>query len=133
MGGLWLPDTCEVAVSPYCVHRNAHVFDEPDTFNPSRWLVEDGDNIKKGQAVSKVGGAFGPFSIGPRSYVGKRLGMVEVTIVAVRILLDLDFQLHDHEATQSPGPTLQVPDYVLKDHHNAFKKGSLLRFFRAAA
>ncbi|KAK4561540.1 hypothetical protein LTR86_004858 [Recurvomyces mirabilis] len=131
--GLWLPDTCEVAVSPYYVQRNPEVFDEPVTFKPSRWLVDDKDKIEKRQAVDKAREAFMPFSIGPRSCIGKRLGMVEVTIVAARILLEFGFRSPEKGTTHAPNCAPQVPDFVHEGHHNAIKNGPLLQFFRLTA
>lgn len=36
--GYTIPRGAVVSISPYCLHRNPEVFDDPLHFNPGRWL-----------------------------------------------------------------------------------------------
>jgi hypothetical protein len=53
-----------ISAQPYTIHRCADVFEDPESFNPNRWLGISAE-VKE-----KMNKAFIPFSAGQRGYVG---------------------------------------------------------------
>ena len=52
-----------VSVPTVGVHNDQRTFANPDTFNPERWLQSDSNNMMD---------YFQPFSLGPRSCIGRK-------------------------------------------------------------
>ncbi|MCY0880188.1 MAG: cytochrome P450 [Firmicutes bacterium] len=63
-------------ISPWLMHRNAHVFPEPDAFRPERWLGSGPPPPY----------AFLPFGGGPRRCIGEDLALTEAVLVVSRVL-----------------------------------------------
>ncbi|KIK64708.1 hypothetical protein GYMLUDRAFT_981973 [Collybiopsis luxurians FD-317 M1] len=59
IAGLKIPPGTVVGMSPYFVHMNPEVFDDPFTFKPDRWLVEN---------TSEMMFDLVPFGKGPRQW-----------------------------------------------------------------
>lgn len=54
-----LPKGTTVLVSPYLLHRDARLWDEPDAFAPERWLAPGGEPKAKARARNAPGGGGG--------------------------------------------------------------------------
>ncbi|MFD6388649.1 cytochrome P450 [Nocardia sp. NPDC060259] len=76
LGPYDLPVGSTVALSPYLIHRRADLYDEPDRFDPDRWLPE--------RAASPPGSLL-PFGGGARKCIGEAFGMTEVVLALVII------------------------------------------------
>lgn len=63
--GTELPIGTDIFLMPYLSHRDPEVFDNPEKFDPDRFLKN----------VSNY--TFFPFSAGPRNCVGRKMGMLE--------------------------------------------------------
>lgn len=74
-----------VLVSPYVLHRNPAYWDNPQAFNPARFLGE------ARQKVNKY--AYLPFGTGPRMCIGMSFAMNEMLIVLARFLAVYRFNL----------------------------------------
>lgn len=61
----------------YAIHRDPHLWPEPDRFFPERWLVEESDRLYPRK------GAFRPFEFGPRNCIGQELAMLELRLILV--------------------------------------------------
>lgn len=61
--GYVVPAGTTVSMSPYSLHRNAQVFENPTTFNPDRWLGKEED-------VVEMNRWFWAFSSGARMCIG---------------------------------------------------------------
>jgi len=61
--GYTIPKGTTVMSNLYAVHRDERVFDEPDRFNPSRFIDENGKFVRKEQVI--------PFCIGKTCFVFK--------------------------------------------------------------
>ncbi|HEY5035921.1 MAG TPA: cytochrome P450, partial [Chthoniobacterales bacterium] len=72
-GGYTLPVDAKLIISPWMFHHDARFFDAPESFRPERW----------NDAVPKF--AFIPFSTGPRSCIGERFAMMEITLLLAAI------------------------------------------------
>ncbi|GLB22659.1 hypothetical protein AtubIFM61612_003235 [Aspergillus tubingensis] len=72
--GTFIPEGTIVSCQPYTVHRlDTKVFPDPDTFNPDRWMEEDGINERNR--------LFFAFSTGGRGCTGRNLATVEMKIL----------------------------------------------------
>jgi cytochrome P450 len=78
LGGVRLPAGTEVMLSPYSLHFDPEFHDQPDLFDPDRWLPERAARVPKG--------AFIPFGSGSRQCVGKAFAETEITVVAATIM-----------------------------------------------
>ncbi|MCO1581665.1 cytochrome P450 [Crossiella sp. SN42] len=83
LGGHDLPRGTGVFFSPYVLHRDPHVFPEPDRFAPERW-----DNAPT--AAQKK--AFMPFGLGARRCIGEAMGMAESCMAIAMIVRRWTFQ-----------------------------------------
>lgn len=63
------PGMC-VDIPLAAIHRDPEYFPEPDKFNPERFLPANKESIRPFTYI--------PFGAGPRTCVGKRLGVVQV-------------------------------------------------------
>jgi cytochrome P450 len=78
LGGVSIPAGTELAFSPRALHRDSRYFDDPDTFDPDRWLPE------RAQQVPRT--AFIPFSDGSRRCIGENFGWVEMVVALASII-----------------------------------------------
>jgi cytochrome P450 len=83
LGDYFVPAGTEIYIFPYFIQRHPNLWDEPDRFNPDRFLP----NCSRDRHPL----AMLPFSAGPRNCVGESLARVEMQIhlmmVAKRLLL----------------------------------------------
>ncbi|XP_026173030.1 cytochrome P450 4T8 [Mastacembelus armatus] len=76
--GRTLPEGCHVGTSVFGIHRNANVWENPDVFDPLRFLPE---NVSE-----RSPHAFVPFSAGPRNCIGQNFAMNEMKIATALVL-----------------------------------------------
>lgn len=69
-------DTC-LAIDIYRMHRDPRAFQDPNAFNPNRFMKHDG---------RPEGDVFMPFSAGLRSCIGSKLALMEMRIILSHIL-----------------------------------------------
>jgi cytochrome P450 len=72
IAGYAIPAGALVAISPYLIHRNPDLWENPDQFLPDRFLADEG--------VTQAH-RFLPFGDGPRHCVGKFFAMLEMPLV----------------------------------------------------
>ncbi len=72
--GYRLPAESLVLLSQWALHRDGRYFDEPERFDPDRWIDPDHPTY-----------AYFPFGAGPRSCIGKGFTMLEAPIIAAII------------------------------------------------
>ena len=83
--GVRIPAGHGVTVSPYVLHRRRRPVDDPDAFDPSRFLGEQRDRIDRF--------AYIPFGAGPRVCIGMAFAMQEAIIVLANLLRAFRFDL----------------------------------------
>jgi cytochrome P450 len=67
-----------VVIAPYVLHRHRLLWDDPDGFDPSRWLGDARKNIDRF--------AYLPFGAGPRTCIGSAFALQEATLVLAAIM-----------------------------------------------
>ncbi|XP_078050340.1 cytochrome P450 4g15 [Augochlora pura] len=77
-GDYVVPAGATVVVATIKMHRQAHIYPNPDVFNPDNFLPEN--------TANRHYYAFVPFSAGPRSCVGRKYAMLKLKIVLSTIM-----------------------------------------------
>lgn len=77
-GDYTVPAGCTVVIATFKIHRQPHIYPNPDTFDPDNFLPE--------KTANRHYYAFVPFSAGPRSCVGRKYAMLKLKIVLSTIL-----------------------------------------------
>ena len=97
--GISIPKGAHVLVSQFVTHRSADHFDNPFTWNPSRWL---NTNLEK----SLPRGAYFPFGAGTRKCLGEYFAIAEARLILMMVAknfrLDGDFPKAQPRATYRP-------------------------------
>lgn len=83
--GTRLPRHTLVFVGTWAQHRRADVWEEPDRFDPDRFLPEP--------EAARPKGAYLPFGAGPRVCIGMHFALMEGPIVLATLLRRLRFEL----------------------------------------
>ena len=82
--GEFLPEGTIVGVCCYAMHYNEEYFDEPASFKPERWIVNEDTGVTK-ETVDRARSAFFPFSLGNRGCVGKPMAYAELSLAVGRV------------------------------------------------
>ncbi|CAB3993734.1 cytochrome P450 4V2-like isoform X1 [Paramuricea clavata] len=77
-GPYFIPKGCGLSMILKPLHHDPGVWNEPETFNPNRFLT---DNVTGRNPFAHV-----PFSAGPRNCVGQRFAMMEEKVVLSSII-----------------------------------------------
>jgi cytochrome P450 len=77
VGGYVIPARSIVLLSPFAVHRDGRWYDDPERFDPDRWLP--------GREVERPKFAYIPFGGGPRVCIGEHFARMEAVLVLVTI------------------------------------------------
>jgi cytochrome P450 len=75
----------QVVVSPWHLHRQSRLWDNPDGFDPTRWGTENGKKCQRE--------AYLPFSAGPRVCTGAGFAMIEGVILLAQIVRAYRFEI----------------------------------------
>ncbi|RLM56743.1 cytochrome P450 [Halobellus sp. Atlit-31R] len=73
LGGYRIPGGSAVMLSQWAVHRSERWYDDPETFDPDRWLPE--------RRRERPRFSYFPFGGGPRHCIGKHLSMLEAKLI----------------------------------------------------
>lgn len=120
IGGEFFPQGIEIGVATYTIHHNAQYWDDPFSYMPERWLRSVDSKVEKKRPYI-------PFSIGPRSCVGKPLAYAQAMLTLARLLWEFDIRRADSEEGWET-KNITPMEYELKEHITSHKKGPLLRF-----
>jgi cytochrome P450 len=121
--GHFIPAGCEVAVGLYSIHHSAEYYDQPFRFNPSRWY-RPAETKSTHSESSRL--PYMPFSVGPRSCIGKPLAIANIMLTFARLFLLFDLRRADSDEDWL-NQGLEPTEYPLKDHLTAWKEGPVLR------
>ncbi|MCF2525896.1 cytochrome P450 [Yinghuangia soli] len=104
IGDVELPVGTEIAFSPYAMHRDARVYDDPARFDPDRWLPDNKAGRSRADYI--------PFGAGPRKCIGEGYARMQMSIVLATVLSR--WQLRPVE---SPTPVRDVVAVVPRPNH----------------
>ncbi|MEM6559077.1 MAG: cytochrome P450 [Myxococcota bacterium] len=100
LGHYHVPKGTQLYMSQYLMHRDARLFDAPETFQPSRWL--DGSCEKLPRF------AYFPFGGGPRVCIGNHFAVMELKTVLVTLLQAVRFRGQPgHQVSFTPSVTMR--------------------------
>lgn len=122
-----VPAGVDVSVGTYALHHNKEYFPKPYIFKPERWIVGN-DNSKESVELAQSG--FCPFSVGPRSCIGKNMAYMEMSLAMAKILVTFDFELANTlgEGKGADGTHEGNMVWQLRDKFNVDKDGPIIRF-----
>lgn len=84
IGGYRVPRKAMVTLSPWITHRHPEFWDDPETFDPDRFLPE--------RSEGRPRHAYFPFGAGGRSCVGEEFALLEATLVLSMAVRRFDVQ-----------------------------------------
>lgn len=76
--GYHIPKRTVVSMSPYALHRNHEVFEDPAKFNPERWLGNT-------DTIAEMNRWFWAFSSGPRMCIGIHFAQAQMTTLVAAV------------------------------------------------
>ena len=92
-GGYKIPAKTCVVISQHMIQKSAEFWESPDVFDPDRFSPVQKENISQAK--------YFPFSLGPRTCIGKTLAQFEAKVLMARVLREFKFEL-------LPGQTAEV-------------------------
>ncbi|KAF8463063.1 benzoate 4-monooxygenase cytochrome P450 [Kalaharituber pfeilii] len=136
VAGRYFPEGVDIATPSFTLHMNETYYSDPFTYNPHRFLA---DKAESPEAYQKALSAFAPFSLGPRSCIGRTLAYLELTIALARTVWMYDFdyagggretRLDNLKFVEELGGGKRPIMYSIDDHHTAFasREGPNIRF-----
>jgi cytochrome P450 len=106
VGGFHVQKGARVEVSMYAIHRLAHLYPNPEVFDPSRFTPE--------AVAARHRFAYLPFAAGHRNCIGAGQALVELKLVVARIAQRFELELAPgHKVEPAPGTTM-FPRYGMK-------------------
>jgi len=96
IGGYHVPAGTWVYTCAYAIHRHPALWENPDSFDPDRWLDENQGKLPRG--------AYFPFAMGQRKCIGDRFAMMETTIGIAQMVRRFRFELK----SETPRPEAQL-------------------------
>lgn len=91
--GLHFPAGVHIGVCIYALHHHPDYVDQPFSYEPGRWLHQDGKLPEHRQNKEALNSVFSPFSVGARACLGKPLVYMEVCIAIARLVWEFDMRL----------------------------------------
>ncbi|ORY68270.1 benzoate 4-monooxygenase cytochrome P450 [Pseudomassariella vexata] len=85
--GNLIPPNTNVSISAYTAHRDPTVFEDPEAYNPDRWLAKGSERLKEMLAV------YIPFSAGTRGCIGKNVTIVIQAVCLATLVYRYEFSL----------------------------------------
>jgi cytochrome P450 len=90
LAGVHIPAGAVITIAPYVLHRRRGLWDDPDAFDPSRFLGEQRERIDRF--------AYIPFGAGPRVCIGMAFAMQEGIVLLAHLLRAFRFDLVEGHA-----------------------------------
>ncbi|MEJ7731266.1 MAG: cytochrome P450 [Polyangiaceae bacterium] len=98
--GWQVPRGATVAVCAYLLHRHRRYWDNPEGFDPDRWLPE--------RSAARPRGAYLPFGDGPRVCIGKSFALIEAKVCLAAMVRRVRLELEPGARIEpEPGVTLR--------------------------
>jgi cytochrome P450 len=99
VGGYHIPAGSQILISSYVTHHHPEFWQNPEGFDPDRWLPE--------AVAERPKHAWFPFSGGPHQCIGGYFGLMEMQVVIARVLQQYELELlPGHKVEAKPAITL---------------------------
>ncbi|MFC5804476.1 cytochrome P450 [Streptomyces formicae] len=99
IGGHTIPAGADVVVAPWVTHRHPRYWEEPERFDPDRFLPE--------AEKARPRYAWFPFGGGPRACIGQHFSMLESVLALAMILREYELEAVDLEVPVTAAITLR--------------------------
>lgn len=106
IGGFKIPAGATVVISMYAVHRLAHLWPDPEVFDPTRF---DPDKVA---ARSRF--AYLPFAAGHRNCIGATQAVVELKLIVARIAQRFTLEVAPNQKIEMTPGTTMYPRHGMK-------------------
>jgi cytochrome P450 len=93
----------KVIVSSLAMHKDKNIFEDPDIFNPERWL--------KNKELEK--GEYFPFLFGKRQCIAKEFVLMEIELILTKIAKKFDTDLLNDEVSYIGALTYRPKDEIM--------------------
>jgi thromboxane-A synthase len=77
-----------VVIPVYSIHRDERFWENPEVFDPDRFLPERSEGRPKYAHL--------PFGLGPRNCIGQRFALEEAKLALIALYREYTFKLHSH-------------------------------------
>ncbi len=101
-GGITIPARAVVLIAPWVLHRHRRLWDEPERFDPARFLPG---------APPPERCAYLPFGMGPRVCVGAQFALTEATLVLAAMVRAFHIERADTEPVVPVAVVTTQPDH----------------------
>ncbi|WP_430503457.1 cytochrome P450 [Haloparvum sp. PAK95] len=101
-GGYRVPKDATLLIPQWVVHRSDRWYDDPETFDPDRWLPE--------RRAERPRFAFFPFGGGPRHCIGKQFSLLEAKLILTWVYSRYDLTYEGPELSLRGSLTMH-PDH----------------------
>ncbi len=99
IGGYHVPAKSVVMISPYVLHRNPAIWENPEGFDPERFTEE--------RVAARPKHAYVPFAGGPRQCIGNNFALMELTIIIAMVVQRYRLDLLPGQKIE-PDPTVTL-------------------------
>lgn len=106
LGGYHIPKDATVCVSMYAIHRLAHLWPEPEVFNPARFEPE--------QVAARSRFSYLPFAAGHRNCIGAGQALVELKMIVAQIAQRFTLDLAPRQKIEPAPGTTMYPRYGMR-------------------
>ncbi len=103
-----VPKSSQIVVSPWHLHRQNRLWDDPDDFRPDRWSTQNGKECSQK--------AYLPFSAGPRVCTGAGFAMMEGVLLLSKLVGAFAFEIDEKR------PPVPVAQLTLRSKDGIFLK-----------
>jgi len=102
-GGIAIPARAVVLIAPWVLHRHRRLWDEPEKFDPARFLPG---------APPPERCAYLPFGMGPRVCIGAQFALTEATLVLAAMVRTFHIERADAEPVVPVAVVTTQPDHA---------------------
>nr|XP_058956438.1 cytochrome P450 4B1-like [Pocillopora verrucosa] len=93
IAGKLVPQGTWIMINAYALHHNPHVWEDPESFDPLRFTVENKEE--------RSPYAYIPFSAGPRNCIGMNFAMAEMKVAVAMILRRFHLSINEENLVTS--------------------------------
>ncbi|KAG9776743.1 benzoate 4-monooxygenase cytochrome-like protein P450, partial [Aureobasidium melanogenum] len=86
--GHYIPGGTIVGINPWVTNRDPSIFQDPDTFNPQRWLDASEEKLKQMDNILELN-----FGGGSRKCIGRNISMIEMQKVLPQLFREFEVEL----------------------------------------